>query len=96
MGWCDDPHSKCYNKLILLPHKDHHEKLYRNDNIYDALIVLNYNMKPIIQGKGSAIFIHIAKNKFKPTEGCIALKKKDLLFLLKIIKKKTKIKIKKF
>ena len=79
-----------------LPHNDHHEKLYRNDNIYDVLIVLNYNMKPIIKGKGSAIFIHVANKKFKPTAGCIGLKKGDLLLLLNVIKKNTKIEIKKF
>jgi L,D-peptidoglycan transpeptidase YkuD (ErfK/YbiS/YcfS/YnhG family) len=96
IGWCDDPNSKFYNKQIWLPHKDHHEKLYRNDNIYDVLIVLNYNMNPIIKGKGSAIFIHFANKQFKPTGGCIALRKKDLLLLLNVIKKNTKIKIQKF
>ncbi len=70
--------------------------MYRNDNIYDALIVLNYNMKPIIKNKGSAIFIHIANKRFKPTEGCVALKKNDLLLLLNVIKKNTQIKIQKF
>jgi len=92
-GWCDDPKSKFYNKLVRLPFIGGYEKLYRRDSIYDLLIVLNYNTNPIIRNKGSAIFIHIAKKNFSNTAGCIALKKKDLLILLASIKKKTKIKI---
>jgi L,D-peptidoglycan transpeptidase YkuD (ErfK/YbiS/YcfS/YnhG family) len=70
-----------------------HEKLYRKDNLYDLILVLNYNINPIIKNKGSAIFIHIAKKNYEPTAGCVALKKRDLLKLLKNIKKNTKIKI---
>jgi L,D-peptidoglycan transpeptidase YkuD (ErfK/YbiS/YcfS/YnhG family) len=92
MGWCDDPRSNLYNKQIKLPSVYRHEKLYRKDGVYDIIIVLNYNMNPIIKGKGSAIFIHITKN-YKPTQGCIALKKIDLIKILKLIKKNTKIKI---
>ncbi len=92
-GWCDDPNSKFYNKLIRLPFKGSYEKLYRADSIYDLLIVLNYNTDRIIKNKGSAIFIHIAKKNFDKTAGCIALKKKDLLILLANVKKNTKIKI---
>ena len=93
IGWCDDPTSKFYNKEIKLPSKFSHEKLYRNDNLYDLILVLNYNMRPVIKNKGSAIFIHIAKKKFKPTTGCIALKKKDLIELLNNVKENTKVKI---
>ena len=93
IGWCDDPVSSVYNKEIKLPSKFSHEKLYRKDNLYDLILVLNYNINPIIKNKGSAIFIHIAKKNYEPTAGCIALKKKDLLKLLKNIKKNTKIKI---
>ena len=64
-GWCDQPNSKYYNKLIQLPSKLSHEKLYRRDNIYDLIVVLNYNIKPIIKNKGSAIFIHIARKNYK-------------------------------
>ena len=92
-GWCDDPKSKFYNKLVRLPFIGSYEKLYRRDSIYDLLIVLNYNTDPILKNKGSAIFIHIAKKKFDKTAGCIALKKKDLLILLANLKKNTKIKI---
>lgn len=93
MGWCDDPKNKSYNKLIKLPFKGSHEKLYRVDGIYDLVAVLNYNTNPIIKNKGSAIFIHIAKSSFNKTAGCIALTKKNLLILLANIKKNTKIKI---
>jgi L,D-peptidoglycan transpeptidase YkuD (ErfK/YbiS/YcfS/YnhG family) len=93
MGWCDDPKSNFYNQQIRLPNKFNYEKLYRNDHIYDLLGVLNYNTNPVIKNKGSAIFIHIAKNNYKPTAGCVALKKGDLVKLLQTIKKNTKIKI---
>tara|TARA_B110001452_G_scaffold260816_1_gene258770 strand:- start:499 stop:942 length:444 start_codon:yes stop_codon:yes gene_type:complete len=76
MGWCDDPKSSRYNKLIRTPFNYNYEKLYRKNNIYDIILVLNYNMNPIQKGKGSAIFIHIAKKNYKKTEGCIAIKKK--------------------
>jgi len=92
-GWCDDPKSKFYNKLVRLPFKGSYEKLYRRDSIYELLIVLNYNTNPIIENKGSAIFIHIAKKNFSNTAGCVALTKKDLLILLANIKKNTKIEI---
>ena len=92
MGWCDDINSKNYNKLINVKEKIRHEKLYRNDYKYDLFIPINYNTKPIIKNKGSAIFIHLTKN-YKKTAGCIALSKKDFFILLKLIDKKTKIKI---
>ena len=91
MGWCDDPESKKYNQLIKLPSKYRHEKLFRNDRIYDLMIVLNYNMSPVIKNKGSAIFIHIAKNNYNKTKGCIALKKKDLIEIVSKIKRDTKV-----
>ena len=91
MGWCNDPISKKYNQLIKLPSKYTHEKLHRRDNVYDLVVVLNYNTTPIIKNKGSAIFIHVAKKNYKKTEGCVALKKKHLVKLIKNIKNKTKI-----
>ena len=93
MGWCDDPKSNKYNKLIILPNKFSHEKLLRKDNIYDIILVLNYNMKPVKKNKGSAIFIHVAKRKFKSTEGCVAIQKGELLKIVKNIRLNTKIKI---
>ena len=91
MGWCDDPESKKYNQLINLPSKYRHEKLFRNDRIYDLILVLDYNMNPVIKNKGSAIFIHIAKNNYCKTKGCIALKKKDLIEIVSKIKRDTKV-----
>jgi len=91
IGWCDDPKSKKYNQLIKLPNKYRHEKLYRTDNIYDLIIALNYNMKPIMKNKGSAIFIHIANKNYKSTAGCIGLKKTHLINLVKKIRKNTKV-----
>ena len=93
MGWCDDPNSNFYNKQIKLPTKLSHEKLYRNDNLYDLIAVLNYNTNPIIKNKGSAIFMHIGKDSYKKTKGCIALKREHLIMIISKIKKNTKIKI---
>jgi L,D-peptidoglycan transpeptidase YkuD (ErfK/YbiS/YcfS/YnhG family) len=93
MGWCDDPRSRFYNKQIKLPSKLGHEKLYRSDNLYNLIAVLNYNTKPIIKNKGSAIFIHIAKKNFSKTKGCIAVKKEDLIYLLSKIKRNSQVKI---
>ena len=93
MGWCDDIKSKKkYNKLINISQKVRHEKLYRKDHKYDLMIVINYNNKKTKIGKGSAIFLHLTKN-YKPTAGCIALKKKDFLIMLRLINKKTKIRL---
>ena len=92
MGWCDDSYNKNYNKEIVLSKKNKGELLFRKDSAYDILIVIEYNTKKTRPFRGSAIFIHITKN-YKPTLGCIALKKNDLLVLLKIIKPGAKIKI---
>ena len=91
MAWCDDPEHKKYNEEINVNSKNNKESLYRDDYKYDYIITINYNHKKI-PNKGSAIFIHLTKN-YKPTAGCIALKKKDFEILLKLINKKTKIKI---
>jgi L,D-peptidoglycan transpeptidase YkuD (ErfK/YbiS/YcfS/YnhG family) len=93
MGWCDDPKSQYYNKQIRLPSRFSHEKLYRNDNLYDLIAVINYNIKPIIKNKGSAIFLHIAKKNYEPTKGCIAIKKRNFLLLINNLKKENRIKI---
>ena len=92
MGWCNDIKNKYYNKLIDIRKKCKHEKLYRKDSKYDYIIVLDYNMKKIIKGKGSAIFLHLTKN-YNPTAGCIAIKKNDFEILLRLLKKDTFIKI---
>ena len=92
MAWCDDPNNKFYNKLTFTNDKSK-EKLYRKDNLYNIIVVINYNIKPIIKNKGSAIFIHLARKNYSGTMGCIGLKKKDLLDILKTVNKRTKIKI---
>ncbi|MDC3157107.1 L,D-transpeptidase family protein [Candidatus Pelagibacter bacterium] len=93
MGWCDDPKSKKYNKLINLPFSYGYEQLFKRENTYDIILVLDYNMNPVKKNKGSAIFIHIAKKNYKKTQGCVAVKKLDLLKILKEIKINTKVKI---
>ncbi len=93
MGWCDDPRSKRYNQLIRYPFKFSSEKLFRSDNLYDIIIVLNFNMRPIKKNKGSAIFIHVAKKNYEPTKGCVAVKKKELIKITNFLRKKTIIKI---
>ena len=91
MGWCDDiKDKKKYNKLIKINKDTKHEKLYRNDYKYDLLIPIKYNFKSTVVGMGSCIFIHLTKN-YKPTAGCIALRRKDFLIMLKLINNKTKI-----
>ena len=93
MGWCDDTNfPKKYNKLININRKIKHEKLQRKDYKYDLLIPIKYNFKKPIVGNGSCIFIHLTK-KYKPTAGCIALKKNDFLIMLKLINKNSKIRI---
>ena len=91
MAWCDDSNNKRYNEEIKTPDKKCRENLYRDDHIYDYIISINYNEKKI-PNKGSAIFIHLTNN-YKPTAGCIAIKRKDFEILLKLIDKKTRIKI---
>ncbi len=92
MGWCDDIHSKSYNKLIKIKKNIKSEKLFRKSKNYDILIPIQYNYLKPKKNKGSAIFLHLTNN-YKKTLGCIAIKKNDMIILLKIINKKTKIKI---
>jgi L,D-peptidoglycan transpeptidase YkuD (ErfK/YbiS/YcfS/YnhG family) len=91
MGWCDDSNSKNYNQLIKIPFKYSYEKLWLKENIYDIILVLNYNIKPVIKNKGSAIFLHIAKNKYQSTKGCIAISKSNIKLLVSKLNLKTKL-----
>ena len=91
MGWCDDIRSNQYNREIIFPFKYRAEKLYKKNKIYDLFINIKYNYRPTIKGRGSAIFLHLADAKYKPTKGCIAISKKNFLKILPFIKKKTKI-----
>ena len=91
MAWCDDSKNKKYNEEIKMLNKNLKENLHRKDHKYDYIISISHNNKKI-PGNGSAVFIHLTDN-YKPTSGCVALKKKDFEILLKLINKKTKIKI---
>ena len=91
MGWCDDISSKHYNKMIKFPFDLSAEKLWLKNNVYDVIIVINYNLKPIIKNKGSAIFLHIAN--YAHTRGCVAITKKNMILLASKINNKTKITI---
>ena len=93
MGWCDDARSKKYNQEIKFPFQYSAEKLFKKDHFYDIIINIKYNQSPAKKGKGSAIFLHLTNTKYKPTNGCIAVLKKDLLKVLPHINKKTKISI---
>ena len=92
MGWCNDSKNKLYNQEIKVNKNIKHEKLFRKDYKYNYLLVIEYNTKKIKPNKGSAIFIHLTKN-FKATAGCIALLQKDFLIMVKLINKKSTIKI---
>ncbi len=81
-GWCDAPGDPRYNQPVKLPYAGRHERLWRDDGIYDCIVVLGYNDRPVLDGAGSAIFLHIARPDFAPTEGCVALEKVDLLAFL--------------
>jgi L,D-peptidoglycan transpeptidase YkuD (ErfK/YbiS/YcfS/YnhG family) len=81
-GWCDDPAHADYNRRIKLPHSARHEDLWRDDALYDLVAVLGYNDAPPVPNKGSAIFMHVARPHWMPTEGCVALAPMDLRAVL--------------
>ena len=78
-GWCDDINSDSYNQKIEFPFEQSAEHLHRNDDLYDIICVIDYNLNPIVKGKGSAIFLHVVRDDYSPTQGCIAIKKDELL-----------------
>jgi len=81
-GWCDDPEHDDYNRMIVRPHPARHERLWRDDGLYDVVIPLGYNDSPPVSGRGSAIFLHVARPDYAPTEGCVALELGALLAFL--------------
>ncbi len=81
-GWCDAPEDPSYNQQVTLPYEASHEKLLRDDQLYDAIVVLSHNSNPVVPGLGSAIFLHVARENYEPTEGCVALQREDLLYVL--------------
>ena len=82
-GWCDEPGDPRYNRLVRLPYGGRHERLWRDEAVYDCIVVLGYNDAPVCDGTGSAIFLHVARPDLAPTEGCVALRRADLLEFLK-------------
>ncbi len=81
-GWCDDPADRAYNRPVQLPFGGSHERLWRDDAVYDVIGVLGWNDEPVERGRGSAIFLHLARDDFSPTEGCVALAARDLRAVL--------------
>ena len=92
-GWCDDPTHPEYNQLVNLPFSASHERMWRDDDLYDLVIEIGHNNNPVVPGDGSAVFIHIASPGYAATEGCIALAKEDLLMLIQKWTTATKVKV---
>ena len=92
-GWCDDVKSNFYNQKIIFPFNSRAEHLYRNDDLYDIVCIIDYNLNPIIKGKGSAVFLHVATDDYSPTQGCVAIKKDELLSIAQNFDRNTKITI---
>ena len=85
-GWCDAPADPSYNQPVRLPYPASAEKLWRDDRLYDLVVVLGHNDDPVEPGMGSAIFLHLASHDYRPTEGCVALRRPDLEALLRSAK----------
>jgi len=92
-GWCDAPDDPLYNRPVALPYPASAEKLWRADHVYNLIVELGYNDDPVIQGKGSAIFLHLAREAYQPTEGCIALNETDLRTVLRFLTPDSRIEI---
>lgn len=90
-GWCDAPGDRNYNRPVNLPYAASHERLMRDDHLYDVLIVMDHNISRRLSVGGSAIFFHLAHDDYRPTEGCVAVSRFDMLWLLKHIGPKTRI-----
>lgn len=90
-GWCDDRRDRNYNRPVRLPYRASHECLWRTDNLYDLVVVLDHNTRPRVRGAGSAIFMHIARQGYTPTEGCVALAEPDLRRVLQFARRGTQI-----
>ena len=92
-GWCDDINSELYNQKIIFPYELSAENLYRDDDLYDLICIIDYNLNPIIKGKGSAIFLHVASSDYSPTHGCVAIKKDGLIEIAKKLNRDSSIQI---
>ena len=92
-GWCEDPRSPCYNRAVKLPHPASHETMRREDNLYDYVVEIGYNMGPVRKARGSAIFLHLARDGFAPTAGCVGVSPHRIRQLLAMIGPRTRIRI---
>ena len=92
-GWCDDPASRLYNRPVQLPHSGSHELMWRDDALYDVVLDLAFNRRPVVRGRGSAIFLHVAGPGLAPTEGCVAVERRRIARLVSIIGRRTIIEI---
>ncbi len=90
-GWCDAPSDRNYNRPVGLPYRASAERMWREDDLYDAVLVLDYNITPRVRGAGSAIFLHIARPDYAPTEGCVAISKRDMRMLLSKLRSSTRL-----
>jgi L,D-peptidoglycan transpeptidase YkuD (ErfK/YbiS/YcfS/YnhG family) len=90
-GWCDAPCDRNYNRPVGLPYRASAERMWRDDDLYDAVLVLDYNITPRVRGAGSAIFLHIARPGYAPTEGCVAISKRDMRMLLSNLRSGTRL-----
>ena len=84
-GWCDAPDDARYNRPVRLPYPASAEQLWRGDHVYDLIVVVGYNDAPVVPGKGSAIFLHLARSNYAPTAGCVAFARGHLLSILRLI-----------
>jgi L,D-peptidoglycan transpeptidase YkuD (ErfK/YbiS/YcfS/YnhG family) len=92
-GWCDDPGDRRYNRPVRLPYPASHERLWRDDHLYDVVLDLDWNRRPVRKGRGSAIFLHLAKPGFEPTQGCVAVDPRAIRRLLERIGPRTRVEI---
>jgi L,D-peptidoglycan transpeptidase YkuD (ErfK/YbiS/YcfS/YnhG family) len=93
MLWCDAPQDASYNRPARLPFKPSHEKMMRGDHLYDICLVMDWNMSSRSRNRGSAIFFHLAKPGYQPTEGCVAIKRRDMLRLLPLVGPETVVRV---
>jgi L,D-peptidoglycan transpeptidase YkuD (ErfK/YbiS/YcfS/YnhG family) len=84
-GWCDDPKDAAYNRLVTRPYAASHEEMWRADALYDLVLTIGHNDDPIVPGKGSAVFLHLAQPDYAPTEGCVAFARADFIALLEVL-----------
>lgn len=93
MGWCDDPADPAYNRAVTLPYPGRHERLWRDDHVYDIVVVIDFNLDPVRRGAGSAIFLHLARPDFSPTEGCVAVSLDGMRRLLAQVNSETVVRL---